>query len=184
MAEAQNSDSGNQAFSRRAYINSLSYLLQALPSDLNEVEILYLKQSFPTTLQPDPHAPHQTHPKSPPEKPPRSALHRFLAALILQIFILLHILLPYIKYFLHSAHNYDRKHHTSERLVSMAIDIADRFRKRGVDIVYLLMSMSNGTLGVIILWLVEGISGGIYEGVGKGLSIMRQSESEIQKFRF
>lgn len=184
MSEVQTSDPRNQAFSRRTYINSLTYLLQALPSDLNEVEILYLRQSFPKALQTNQYDP-PTHLQSKRGPHSRSALHRILAALILQTFILVHILLPYLKAFLQSVHRYDRKHRVSERTIATIIDTGHRFRKRGVNIACLLLSIKIGALGVLLSWLVEGISGGVYEGVEEGMSIIRtrQQESEIQRMR-
>ena len=184
MSEVQTSDPRNQAFSRRTYINSLTYLLQALPSDLNEIEILYLRQSFPKALQTNQYdSPTRLQSTRGPHS--RSALHRILAALILQTFILVHILIPYLKAFLQSVHRYNRKHRVSERTIATIIDTGDRFRKRGVNIACLLLSIKIGALGVILSWLVEGISGGVYEGVEKGMSIIRtrQQESEIQRMR-
>lgn len=179
MSEAQTSDPRNQAFSRRTYINSLTYLLQALPPDLNEVEILYLQQSFPKAIQTNPYT--AQNPIQPTRsRPPRSALHRILAAFILQAFLLFHILLPYIKSFLRSVHRYDREHQVSERVAATIIDTGDRFRKRGVDVACLLLSVKVGTLGFVLSWLVEGISGGIYEGVGEGMSIIRTREQELE----
>lgn len=184
VMEAQSPDPRNQAFSRRAYIDSLTYLLQALPSDLTEVEVLYLQQSFPQALQTQPHAPqNQPHPLK--KQRSRSALHRVSAALILQLFILYHTLLPYIKYILQRAHHYDRQHHVSEKIIATTVDKANKLRRRGVETFCLLLSISNGTVWAIVSGLAEGISGGIHEGVAEGISIVRtrQNESDIQSVR-
>lgn len=105
-----------------------------------------------------------------------SLLHRTLASMIIQFFILVQFILPYLKYVLRAAYQYDREHKISEKLFSQGIETVDSLGKTGMDFTASLYRMGDGRVGQIITqtaaWFVEGVTGGIHEGVGEGLVIL------------
>ena len=90
----------------------------------------------------------------------------------MQIFILLQYVLPYVKYLLSMAYQYEREHKISEKFVSQGIETVDMVGK-GATAVF---DMGDGKVGKVvgnfIGWFVEGVTGGIHEGIGEGMAIM------------
>lgn len=105
-----------------------------------------------------------------------SLLHRTLASSIIQLFILFQFILPYLKYLLSAAYQYDREHKISEKVLSQGIETVDSLGKTGLSFTTALYGMGDGKVGQMITrtaaWFVEGVTGGIHEGVGKGMVIM------------
>lgn len=119
-----------------------------------------------------------------PEEP--SLLHRTLASTIIQLFILVQFILPYMRYFVAAAYQYDREHKISEKVLRQGIDTVDSLGKTGLSITGAIYSMGDGKVGQVITesaaWFIEGVTGGIHEGVGEGMVLMgvgpRRSSTE------
>merc|ERR1712098_969485 len=62
-----------------------------------------------------------------------SLLHRTLASTIVQFFIFAQFVLPYIKYLLSAAYQYDREHKISEKVLSQGIETVDTLGKAGLS---------------------------------------------------
>ena len=177
VTEARCPDENSKVFSRHLYVHSLTYILRGLPEELSEVEISCLKNAIPPSLH-NSHwegkciesSPHQRQSSQP------SLLHRLLATCIVYLFIFFNFIIPYVKWFFRSAYNYERTHHLSERLFSASIKIADQVSRKGTSLAGTILNSGNGRVGGIIAaacaWWIEGISGGIHEGVGEGMVIM------------
>ncbi|KAJ5764929.1 hypothetical protein N7520_004488 [Penicillium odoratum] len=185
--EAQQSQADGR-LARSLYINALMYLLDALPSDLTAEETAMLqyrlpevvKSSIATSSQP---CPTQLEDRMSQKAitPPRSYLHRLLASMIVQIFLLARFLLPYFRLLLRQVYEFERSHHITQRVVTATLDAADGLGKKGVDISSAVCRLNQGRVGVAVAniasWWVEEVAGGIYEGVGEGmmhLGILRQ----------
>ena len=84
--------------------------------------------------------------------------------------------LPYIKYLLSAAYQYDREHKISEKVLSQGIETVDTLGKAGLSWTGAIYGMGDGKVGQVITktaaWFVEGVTGGIHEGVGEGMVIM------------
>jgi hypothetical protein len=166
---------GNASFARQLYIHSLTYLLRALPTDLRTEEQLSVRSALPAgvveplrlEVKPD-------HDSSAANQP--SLLHRTLASTIVQLFIFFQFILPYLKYLLHSAYQYDREHKILEKVLSQGIETVDIIGKQGLTLTGAIYGMGDGKMGQMITrtaaWVVEGVTGGIHEGVGEGMVIM------------
>lgn len=115
----------------------------------------------------------ETHHPS-PEQP--SLLHRTLATTIIQLFILAQFILPYLKYLLAAAYQYDREHKISEKILSQSIETIDSLGKTGLSLTGAIYGMGDGKVGQMITetaaWFIEGVTGGIHEGFGEGMVIM------------
>jgi len=168
---------GNASFARQLYLHALTYLIRALPTDLTTEEQLSIRSSLPQGIVEPLHleANGSTQPSSASDSQP-SLLHRVLASTIVQFFIFLQFILPYIKYLLSAAYQYDREHKISEKVLSQGIETIDTLGKTGLSWTGAIYGMGDGKVGQIITetaaWFVEGVTGGIHEGVGEGMVIM------------
>jgi hypothetical protein len=164
----------------------MTYLLRGLPSNLSAEEKLSVSSAIPddvvalrsTTLPSTEPARHDGNLsgsiKEPYQSP--SILHRMLAAVIVQMFLIVHILLPYIKLFMAAAYRYERRHRISERVLSSGISTMDGAMRRGMEISNSLYRMNEGKVGQalneLMVWWIRGVTGGIHQGVGEGLVII------------
>jgi hypothetical protein len=106
-----------------------------------------------------------------------SMLHRLLAEFILQIFVLLKFLMPHLIYFVGVLYGFEREHRISERVFVSGVNTLDAVLKMGDSV----CKMSDGKVGQVIGkfmdWCIRGIIGGLQEGVGKGLAIIKADKS-------
>ena len=162
LSEAQYEDPQSQAFSRQLYISSLSHLLQGLPSDLNNQEVNHLRQGLPPSLgDPNQAKAIEAH------KQHSSILHRGVSTSIILVCLFLRLALPYIRYFLAVAHNYERTHHVTERALALSMDMADSLGKWSMEMAATAME-SKLVMGSV-QYCIEGICGGLAEGLGEGM---------------
>jgi len=176
---SQNPRFGNASFARQVYVHALTYLLRALPSDMTTEEQLSIRGALPPgvvePLRLDINSGYKHMNASSTSDQP-SLLHRTLASTIIQLFILFQFILPYLKYLLSAAYQYDREHKISEKVLSQGIETIDSLGKRGLNFTTALYGMGDGKVGQMITrtaaWFVEGVTGGIHEGVGEGMVIM------------
>ncbi|GIJ83474.1 hypothetical protein Asppvi_002296 [Aspergillus pseudoviridinutans] len=175
-------------FVRSLYINALGYLLDALPADLTDEESMTIHHNLParvkTTLatsaaaQPGAGAGVAMVNQGAGTRYPteRSYLHRLLASSIVQFFLIVQFLLPYVKILLHQVYRYERSHRITERLVTATLDAADSLGKGSVNLGSTVLRLNEGKVGTaftnLAAWWVEGVAGGIYEGVGEGMMIL------------
>lgn len=184
VTEAQYPDHGNQAFARQLYIHALGYLLQGLPQNLSAVEAKTLQASMPPSLQIDDRTKNGSASNRTAARPPApSLLHRLLASGIVQLFIFFSFIVPYIKIFLKSAYKYERSHRVSERVFTAGVDLVDQVGQRSLGIAGTVMQIGNGKVGNMMAdtcaWWIEGISGGIHDGVGEGMVIMGAHDTRV-----
>ena len=184
VTEAQYPDQENQIFARQLYIHAIGYLLQGLPPDLSEAEASTLQASMPPSLRVDDtrrdgqaSSGTTTSPQTP------SLLHRLLASGIVQLFIFFSFVIPYIKLWLGVAYRYERSHRVCERLFAAGVDLMDQVGKRSFGIVGTVMQIGNGKVGALMAgicaWWIEGISGGIHDGVGEGMALVGAQERRV-----
>lgn len=178
-------------------MNSLVYLLDGLPPDLSPQETYIIQDKLPANVKSAISPPLPPPPSSSssipvltdgavsgqahaanfnPRDPGRSYLHRVLATGIVQFFLLLQFLLPYAKTLLQQVYQYERSHRVAERVVAATVDAVDSMGKGGVNLGSAILGMNDGRVGMAVAdlagWWVEGIAGGIYEGVGEGMVVM------------
>jgi hypothetical protein len=175
---SQSPQYGNPSLARQLYIHSLTYLLRALPADLTAEEIISLQASLPSEVIPEPKPAADTdqprqHSQS---NHPPSFLHKTLASTIIQLFILFQFVLPYLKYILASAYQYERSHKLSEKFLTRSITTVDSLGKHSLALTAAIYGIGDGRVGQaltdIATWVVDGITGGIHDGLGEGLAIL------------
>lgn len=165
-------------FERKAFLDGAEYILKALPDDLSEQEIDRLRASTPLNFLPSPSSDPNERLFYPYRRAgqPRSALHRAVQALVIQVFILIQLALPYIVLLLRLAARTEREYKVSQNVVSVGIGLANTIGSNGMRLTSSVCNMGDGkvgqTLGDVVAWTVEGLTGGLTEGVGEGLAIM------------
>ncbi|MCJ1305589.1 hypothetical protein MMC08_008404 [Hypocenomyce scalaris] len=186
VTESQSANPRDQAFARQLYIHALAYLLQGLPNELSDQEAMNLRAALPQIVRQDTRDSIRegSNPKPDSATEP-SLLHRLLASGIVQLFLFIQFILPYVKYFFCWAYQYEREHRVSEKLLSSSIDTVEHLGKRSFEVGDALLKIGNGRLGGVVIdtaaWWIEGISGGVHEGVGEGVAIlgMRRGQSPV-----
>ncbi|OMP87703.1 hypothetical protein BK809_0007790 [Diplodia seriata] len=169
---------GDESFGRTLYVQALTLLLKGLPCDLSTAEKMAIETSLPPDIVKVIHVDvsngyHGGQHRPPPEP---SWLHRLLASSIIQLFLLLHLLLPYVKLFVGHAYHYERQHRISERLVSSSISTVDGLGRRSFRLTNAIFQLNDGKVGQAIndvtLWWLRGVTGGIHEGVSEGFMLL------------
>ncbi|KAL4873901.1 hypothetical protein BDV12DRAFT_159830 [Aspergillus spectabilis] len=157
---------------RSLYLNAIVYLLSALPEDLTSEEAATLRGSLPEKLNPSvfiSSQPNITHPA-------RSHVHRLLASCIIYFCLLLQFAMPFVKQIMFHLYQYDRSHRITERVMVFTLNIAQKASRGSVNIGSTILNMYDGkpsnAVSDTAAWWLEGIAGGIYEGVGEGMVIL------------
>jgi hypothetical protein len=182
LSQKPESPAASPSFARQLYIHALTYLIRGLPTDLTTEEGLSVRSALPpgivaplrielTGMEASSfHNSKDGIGRGTKETQP-SVLHRTLATSIVNIFILIQFLLPYIKVVLRAAYEYERSHRISEKVLASSIGTVDglgRIGMRGGGAIW----SSGFVLGVgeVVNWIVDGVSGGIQEGLGEGMA--------------
>jgi hypothetical protein len=178
------------ALTRQLYIHGMTYLLRGLPAELTREETLSLQAALPQTLDthihPDASAllPVSQRDPAPQRAPPPDAtiLHRITATLVLQTFILIQLILPYIKLFLSHTYQFERKHQITKRLVNTGVTTVDELGRRSLKLSQTICQMNDGMAGQAInemtIWWVTGVTGGVQQGLAEGLKTMKRECSQ------
>ncbi|KAI4698739.1 hypothetical protein J4E81_005350 [Alternaria sp. BMP 2799] len=184
-------DETSATLTRQLYIHGITYLLRGLPAKLTPEETLSIQAALPqdvvdTTNDVNAHALLPVSQRSPSTQgaPPRdpTILHRLTATLVLQSFILMQLLLPYIKLFLSHTYQFERKHQITKRLVNTGVATVDDIGRKTLRLSQTVCQMNDGMVGQAInemtIWWVRGVTGGVQQGLAEGLQAMRIAESQ------
>jgi hypothetical protein len=174
---------------RQLYLHGVTYLLRGLPSDLTAEELLSLQAAAPQSLvksaaDSNSHAlvprswQHQMRRDSSSQEV--SVLHRITATLVLQTFVLVQFLLPYLKVFLSYVYQFEREHQITKRIVNGSITTVDDLGRRSLRLSQTICQMNDGKVGQAInemtIWWVRGVTGGMQQGIEEGLSLERKRD--------
>ncbi|KAL9075408.1 MAG: hypothetical protein Q9157_004033 [Trypethelium eluteriae] len=187
---------GNQG-NRHLYVDGLTYLLRALPEDLTAEEYLRIRAALPikargcrlTLISQD-----QSLVARPEEVAPVkassedvSAIHRFFAFVTIQFFLIIHYLLPYVKLLLAFMYRYERENRVCERVVRSTLDAIDSVGQRSIEMVGAVRKLNDGKVGQAMQefgsWWIQGMAGGLHEGIGEGLAIVGATPSSPRQAR-
>lgn len=195
---ARDGEEGLPPLSRQLYIHGITYLLRGLPADMTPEEIMSVQAAIPPNvlqvLSLDP-ACQALIPALAwrPLVPDRgleeeaSILQQVTAALVLQFFRTLQIILPYVKLFIGHAYHYEREHRISERIFSKGVHTIDEFGRWCVQFTHTICKMNDGKVGQAIneltTWWVRGVTGGIHQGISEGVVVLGAERSQIPWLR-
>ncbi|KPM38743.1 hypothetical protein AK830_g7811 [Neonectria ditissima] len=166
-------------FERKAFIDGVTYLLKALPSDLDTCELNRIQGALPSDAT---HAdlatvrPGAGSSALPSSSQPRSILHRGVQMTVVNVIFILSFLMPYLMYLLKYAARMERKYRISEIVVGHGLEIVNSIGKQSASITESMCQMNDGKVGQALLeamlWTIDGVAQGISDGVGEGLSIV------------
>ena len=143
----------------------MAYLVQGLPCNLTDQETLHLRNALPESLT------DSTPPTEIPQKERTpSLLHRSLASTIVAICLLVRLAFPYIKLFIAATYSYDRAYNVRERLFAFGVTAADSLGKTSMALAGTAMT-NELVVGAVTYW-VDGIRGGLSEGLGEGMKVI------------
>ncbi|KAM0328204.1 hypothetical protein ACHAQA_005611 [Verticillium albo-atrum] len=177
-------------FERKAFLDGAEYIMKALPADLSPQELDRLRTSAPRALVLAPggcassstsssrcHSPCRTSARA-----RRSLLHRWVQATVVQMFVLAQLALPYVVLLVRLAARAEREYNISQNVVSAGWGVMNSIGAQGVRATGTLCGIGEGRLGQAVAeavaWTVEGVSGGLSEGVGQGMMIMGASRPQ------
>jgi hypothetical protein len=171
----------------------LTYLIRGLPTDLTPEEHLSVRASLPpgvvqpinVSLTQNQHL-HITDSATAQEaerderhrrrREQHSSLHRMLAAVVVEIFHIIQLMLPFLKIAVRETYRYERKWRISERMVGRGLDVVDGLGKGGWEVVERVGGMGEGRVGrffgELLMWGAEGVVGGVSEGVLEGMGLL------------
>lgn len=161
----------------------MTYLLRGLPDGLSEEELTNLRTASPEALlQPQVHVGQlilqddvQDMPMARPETEP-TVLHRLVAMTVFQSLVIFSFLWPYLQVLLRGIYEYERHHHVSERIASSTWITANAITKRTVAAANTVCTWNDGQVGEslesMVAWWIQGIAGGLCEGVGEGMEVL------------
>ncbi|KAF2020837.1 hypothetical protein BU24DRAFT_416510 [Aaosphaeria arxii CBS 175.79] len=192
---ARRPSEGSVTLTRQLYLHGITYLLRGLPENLTPDESLGIIAAIPPSLMDlnsdlNDHAmisiPEKKEDPSVEDSGPPSLLHRLTAIAVFQTFVLLQLLLPYVKLFLGHAYRFERKHQITQRVMSKSITTVDELSRRGLQLSHTVCQMNDGKVGQAIndltLWWVRGLTGGLQQGITDGV-VMIQMEKDSNRNR-
>ncbi|ROT40705.1 hypothetical protein SODALDRAFT_376471 [Sodiomyces alkalinus F11] len=168
------------AFERKTFLDGVEYIMKALPEDLTEQELGRLRRSTPFRLFTDADeslgSPHGYPRPSPDQgRQPKSLLHRLVQTLVIHMFILAHLALPYIVLLLRLVARTEREYKISANVVSAGVGFANALGSQGIRVTGTVCSMGDGRVGQVladgVTWVVEGFTAGLTDGVAEGLAL-------------
>ena len=111
----------------------------------------------------------------------KSIVHRLVQAIVLNIFLLVHLVLPYVVIVVKSAASVERRYKVSEAIVGHGVscfNAAGRHCARAAEVV---LTANDGKVGQGVsssfVWTIEEVTRGISDGVGEGLVVTRWKDA-------
>ena len=189
------SDHSSRFFSRQLYVHALTYLLRGLPDDLSSEEQMSICSALPKPIIQS--AQVAVRPSGVTQQNlsydkfmsrdcniQPSILHRILATCIIQTFLLLQLLLPYVRLLAYSAYRFERENRLSERMFSSTINTIDEIGKRSLRYTDAVCKLNDGRVGdaltVFVSWWIREIAGGVHEGLIEGMVILGAPKMDCQ----
>ncbi|KAI1175366.1 hypothetical protein F4777DRAFT_330971 [Nemania sp. FL0916] len=172
-------------FSRKSYVDGLSYSLMALPDSLSDQEIATIRDALPlstadTTLLGGRHG---TAPGWSPPRRSRTVLQRFVASCVASTVVLLRLLLACAAVAVSVGADYEREHNISQRVASWAFIVAKAVGRHSVVIGTKICAIKEGRVGKAVSSLAsqafESVACGIQEGIGQGMMMLDLEPKKI-----
>ena len=190
-------ETSSRFFSRQLYVHALTYLLRGLPEDLTSEEQMSICSALPkSVLKSNQITMHSDAPQSQTrsERPVAQAynihpsvLHRILANCIIHTFLLIQILLPYLRIIAYSAYRFERENRVSERLFYSTINTIDEVGKRSLRYTDAICKLNDGRVGEALIdlagWWIREVAGGVHEGLVEGMVILGAPKADYRQMR-
>ncbi|KAF2277118.1 uncharacterized protein EI97DRAFT_310211 [Westerdykella ornata] len=184
-AASQDDRDTSDLLTRRLYLHGIAYLLQGLPGNLTDEEALSLRYVMPQSLM-DTLVNHPqgctgsmvTGQREPQQS--SSILQRIIAGIVVQMFIITQLLLPYVRLLVGQAYRWECQHKAGQRLVCTGIRAAKGVGRRTLQVSQAVRQMNDGKVGWAIdeaaLWWIQGLIGGIQQRIS-GVKLITMDET-------
>ncbi|KAF5682263.1 hypothetical protein FDENT_7750 [Fusarium denticulatum] len=166
------------AFERKAFVDGVTYLLKALPQELDEGELRRIQCALPEQVNLSDMALTRAEPDSQRVRPsqPRSIIHRGVQMTVVNLIFFLSFLMPYLLLLVRCAARLERKYKISEKVVGHGVDLVNSIGKQSASLTEAIGQMNDGKVAQALLevfvWTVDGVTQGISDGLGEGLSMV------------
>ncbi|KAM0563249.1 hypothetical protein ACHAPJ_000967 [Fusarium lateritium] len=166
------------AFERKAFVDGVTYLLKALPQNLDDGEMKRIQCALPDKVNQPNLSLTRAGPDSSRINPsqPRSILHRGVQMTVVNLIFFLSFLMPYLLLLVRSAARLERKYKVSETIVGHGVDLVNSIGKQSASLTEAIGQMNDGKVAQALLevfvWMVDGVTQGISDGLGEGLSMV------------
>lgn len=195
---AQHGDS-DAAFTRKSYIDGMSYLLKALPDDLDEHEAATIMQCLPAKCISMTSSPtgglvsiHQKqqqdgpHPSQRPRYSQGEALvRRAIRRAALQFVLLAYLFVKLITVLVRIGAEYERRYNISHHIISQGLGVAGALGRCGVSVGSSVAQMGDGRLAQVLTkagtWTTDLVAAAVKEGLRDGFEIISSQPQPSQK---
>ncbi|RBA17245.1 hypothetical protein FPRO05_01969 [Fusarium proliferatum] len=166
------------AFERKAFVDGVTYLLKALPQELDEGELRRIQCALPEQVNLSDMALARAESDSQRVGPsqPRSIIHRGVQMTVVNLIFFLSFLMPYLLLLVRCAARLERKYKISEKVVGHGVDLVNSIGKQSASLTEAIGQMNDGKVAQALLevfvWTVDGVTQGISDGLGEGLSMV------------
>ncbi|KAG7420329.1 hypothetical protein Forpe1208_v003584 [Fusarium oxysporum f. sp. rapae] len=164
-------------FERKAFIDGVTYLLKALPRDLDVCELRRIQSALPEDVAHLDQAAVQQGDGliQSASGRPRSILHRSVQITVVSLIFVLSFMLPYLMYLIRHIARMERKYKVFETVVGHGLSFVNSIGKQSLSLTETMCQMNDGKIGQALLeafiWTVDGVARGISEGLGEGLHL-------------
>ncbi len=160
---------------RDHYIDGLTYLLRALPSDLTPLQLGKIDNALPGELRSN--AAHGRRLRACSDRRMNAnILSRGITFVMVQIAVFLSLILPLLMGLLNHCLRYERQHRVLENLFQRSLQGVESLGERGLDLKDSLIRFGDGRVGGAVFrgvtWVAEGVVQGVSEGAGKGVLVV------------
>ena len=179
IASDAHSYEDNDVLERKAYLDGLNYMLRSLPSNLSVYEIDQIQEALPhrLTIREVNHVRSGTTTPAAGQDMPKSIVHRLVHAFVLNVFLVVHFLLPYIMVILKSAASVERKYKVSEAVVGHSMNCFNAAGRQCARVVEVALKANEGKVGREVsstfAWTIEEVTRGVSDGLGEGFHTTR-----------
>lgn len=190
----RDTEDGSAILTRQLYLHGMSYLLRGIPSELTPEEQLSLQAAIPANLCNHTNdasvsalipVTRQAEVTREGSNEDLSLLHRITATIAFQAFVLIQLILPYVKLFIGHAYRWERENKVTQRLFNNGIIAVDELSRRSLQLSRTVCQMNDGKVGQAIndmtLWWVRGVTGGIQQGISEGVVMFGHDRKQYTK---
>ena len=154
---------------RNQYVDGATYVMRALPNDLEPVEFSQLQNALAGKLQADWRSPS-------PRRAKGNLLSRSITFLMLRCAFFLSFILPILMDLLDRFLRYEREHHVVQKLFVGTGQAIESVGEQGLDLKDAIVRFSQRRLGSTLfagfIWIAEGVVQGVSEGAGRSAVIV------------
>lgn len=171
-------------FARKSYIDSVAYMLKGLPDDMDNYETSVIRRALPKSCAPvGINGQIEAAPGRPgwvPSDRAKTFLRSTIQGSVAVIVLFLYLLLSFLAVILRAGADFERQYNVSQHLVSSGLTFATAVGKRSGALGERIYAMGDGKVGKVVsdlaVWTLEGVTGGIHDGIGQGLLLIEQRQ--------